>query len=226
MHARSREPEHTLVQNVLLEAMRREFSRTISLKSANSTTRCSRRRWKSRSSAELLDMLEVGGDNQLHGAFITSIDREGDHPASSDVEEAHDVRLMPVTGRQSAMLIQEDKVKGLEIPPAHSRDDGRPHCLSRVTRPAEVTRPTRKRAKSDWQLDDTASSQGVDDPVVDMSEAEMHEQGRRCINQWNAGLGQGKVQTGHGVPPTQTRPGVLEGVAKEDRKAPSGAVKG
>ena len=40
MQTRSREPDqNTLVQNVLLEAMSREFSRTISLKSANSTTR-------------------------------------------------------------------------------------------------------------------------------------------------------------------------------------------
>ena len=133
MQARSCEPEqNTLIQNVLLEAMSCEFSRTISLKSANSTTRRSRRRRKSRSNAELLDMLEVRGDNQLHGAFITPIDGVGDHPASSDVEETHDVGLMPVTGRQSAVLIQEDKVKGLEISPAHSRDDRRPHCFSCV----------------------------------------------------------------------------------------------
>jgi len=91
--------QNTSIQNVLLEAMSREFSRTISLKSANSTTRRSRRWQKSRSNAELLDMLEVRGDNQLHGAFITPINRVGDHPASGDVEETHDVGLMPVTGR-------------------------------------------------------------------------------------------------------------------------------
>ena len=84
--------------------------------------------------------------NQLHGAFITPIDGVGDHPASGDVEETHDVRLMTVTGRQSAVLIQEDKVKGLEISPAHSRDDRRPHCFSCVARPAKVTCSTWKRA--------------------------------------------------------------------------------
>ena len=87
------------------------------------------------------------------------------------------------------MLIQEDKVKGLEIPPAHSRDDRGPHRFSCVARPAEVTCSTGKRAKSAWQLDDTASSHGVDDSVVDMPEAEVHQQGWRCINQRKASLG-------------------------------------
>jgi hypothetical protein len=100
MQAWSCEPEqNTSIQNVLLESMSREFSCTISLKGTNSTTRCSCSRRKSRSNAKLLDMFQVRSDNQPHGAFITPINRVGDHPASGDVEETHDVGLMPVTGR-------------------------------------------------------------------------------------------------------------------------------
>ena len=102
MQAWSCEPEqNTLIQNVLLEAMSRELSCAISLKGTNSTTRCSCSRRKSRSNAKLLDMFQVRSDNQPHGAFITPIDGVGDHPASGDVEETHDVGLIHAGDREA-----------------------------------------------------------------------------------------------------------------------------